>query len=353
MRNIRYLLFSLLSVCALFPALCTEAQGVAARPESSAAAALPGTWSQLFAATSPLHRTVASLKADGATVLPQSALHALWKQGIANQDLSVASWMFPVYLSTASDPVRIFHCTNAWGSNQLYHCNADGLSVHLPRGALPEQQSDAHIGIIDTTLNLEVDGWGCKVSSSAVSCDWGGKYPLGGSGLENSGSNAVHAGFAAGLFVVTAQELADGKIDHALGLLTHCLNNPTVYPADQHPATDASCGGTGAPSYGNLLHLLRTPEQIAHRGGSPECRSILTALATYGAYAMDTGNAGLAILTQHQLSYSAIGKDNLWETRILPDLNAGGDAKGSWWNSCLNHLSATDFELLQIPVGSY
>ena len=311
-------------------------------------APLPWIYSQVFSDTSPFHATVTSLKASGATTLPQTAMESLWSQGVANQDLSAASWMFPVYVSSANDPLKTFTCTK-WGA-----CNANGLAIHVPSGALPEAQSDGHIGIIDTVLNREVDGWQCAVTSSNVNCSWGGSYNLGGSGLENSGSEAVHGGFAAGLFVITAQELLNGKIEHALGMLTSCLNDPTVYPADQANGTDQSCGGTGAPSYGNLVHLTWTANQISASPYSAECKAVLTALSTYGAYTFDTGNGGLALLTQHQFSYTAAGQPtNPWASKILPDLVAAGDASGTSWNSCLNHLSASDFELLQIPAGSY
>lgn len=327
------------------------ANGGSSTPPSTApsfVSPLPWVYSQVFSSTSPFHATVATLKASGATTLPQTAMQSLWAQGVANQDLSTASWMFPIYVSSASDPVKTFTCTK-WGA-----CTANGLTIHVPNGAMPEAQADGHIGIIDTALNREVDGWQCAVTSSNVNCSWGGSYSLGGSGLENSGSGAVHGGFAAGLFVITAQELLNGKIDHALGLLTNCLNDPTVYPADQASGSDQSCGGTGAPSYGNLVHLTWTADQISASSYSPECKTVLTALSSYGAYAFDTGNGGLAVLTQHQFSYTATGQpSNPWTKTILPDLAAAGDASGTSWSSCLNHLSSSDFELLQIQSGSY
>jgi hypothetical protein len=316
-------------------------------PGPTFTAPLPWVYSQIYSSASPFHTTVASLKSGGATVLSQSVMDALWSQGVASQDLSEASWMFPVYVASASDPIKTFTCTK-YGS-----CSADGMQVHVPSGALPEAESDGHIGIVDTTQNVEVDGWQCTVGASSVDCSWGGKYAFGGNGIENTGSNAVHAGYAAGAFLITAQELTNGEIDHALGMLANCLNDPTVFPADQHSGTDSPCGGAGPPSYGNLIHLLWTPDQIAASGYSTECRTILTALATYGAYTVDTGNGGLALLTQHQYSYTAIGEANPWQTSILPDLVVAGDASGTYWNSCLNRLGSSDFEILQIAPGSY
>lgn len=310
---------------------------------------LPWVYSQVFSSASPFHTTVATLKANGAATLPQSAMDSLWGQSVANQDLSITSWMYPVYVGLATDPVKTFTCANQWGA-----CGANDLQIHIPSGAVPEPQADAHIAILDTTQNVEVDGWACTVTASAVTCQWGGSHAFGGTGLENVGSTSVKAGYAAGLFAITAQELLNGHIDHALGINTNCLNDPTVYPADQNAGgTDESCGGTGPPSYGNMVHLLWTPSQIASSAYSLECKTVLTALATYGAYTYDTGNGGLALLAQHQLSYTAVGQTSPWADRIIPDLQASGDASGTYWQSCLNRLSAADFELLQIKAGNY
>jgi len=345
--------FALLAISAVAVTGCsgkaTSTPVVPTPPVTTITPPLPWVYSQIFSSASPFHTTVAALKANGAVVLPQAAMTSLWSQGISNQDLSITSWMYPVYVSQSSDPVKTFTCAIPGAA-----CDANDVQIHIPAGAVPEPQSDAHIAILDTTQNLEVDGWACTVSPSTVACQWGGEHPFGGTGLENVGSTSVKAGYAAGLFEITAQELLNGHIDHALGLNTNCLNNPTVYPADQHAnGTDESCGATGPPSYGDMVHLLWNPAQISASSYSPECKTVLTALATYGAYTFDTGNYGLALLTQHQLSYTAVGQVSPWATTIIPDLKAAGDANGTAWQSCFNHLSPSDFELIQINPGTY
>lgn len=199
---------------------------------------------------------------------------------------------------------------------------------------------------------VSVDGWQCSFGTSSLNCTWGGAFAFGGSGITNNGSTGNHAGYSGGIMLITAQELIDGRIDHALAMNTQCLNNPSVYPADRsNGGTDQSCGGSGPPSYGDLIHLLWTPAQIAASAYSSECKTILTALATYGAFAKDTGNLGLSITAQSALSFTALGLPDPWTTTIVPHLRAAGDASGSTWSSCLNRLSASSFELLQIPAG--
>jgi hypothetical protein len=255
--------------------------------------------------------------------------------------------MFPVYVASSSDPLRTISCTG-YG-----RCNAHGLQIHVPNGAQQEPHSDGHIAIIDPANGIEFDGYQCSVGST-LSCMWGGKYALGGNGIANNASDAIHGGYAAGVMTITAQELLNGYIGHALGMNTTCLNNPSVYPADLSAGgTDKSCGWTGAPSYGNLIHLTLSASQIAATSHSAECKTILTALANYGAYTYDTGNQGLSLVTQSTLSYSAIGKSSPWTTTILPHFAAAGEAYGTYWKGCFSGLNSSNFELIQVASGSY
>ncbi len=305
---------------------------------------LPGVWSQVFTGLSPFHETVAHLKAVGASTLSQSAMNTLWSQGVSQQDLSPSGYYSPIYVSSASDPVMTFTCTG-YGL-----CNANGAQIHVPKNAKIEPHSDGHIGIVDTAKGIEYDGWACSFGTASLNCTWGGLFPFTGSGLAANGNSANHAGFTS-LFIITPQELANGHIDHALGINTVCLNGMGVYPAALG-ATDQGCGGSGAPVYGDLVHLLWTPAQIASSAYSNECKTILTALATYGAYTKDTGSDGLSLSVNASLAYTALGQTDPYATTILPHLRAAGDANGTYWASCLNRLAASDLELLQIPSGS-
>src|ERR1700756_5149029 len=79
-------------------------------PPSTITAPLPWVYTQVFSSGSPLHVTVAAQMANGAKKLSATAMSALWSQGVANQDLSDKSWMFPVYVSQASDADKVFTC---------------------------------------------------------------------------------------------------------------------------------------------------------------------------------------------------------------------------------------------------
>ena len=315
-------------------------------------ASTSGFYSTLFAATSPLRMTVAQHKANGAQTLAASAMTSLWNQGRAYQPLGDAR-QFPIYLAKSSDPLVTISCSQYGGQ-----CYGTGTKVHVPSTATHQQVNggDNHIIVVDPTLGLEWDGWQC--ANATASCSWGSLYTLGSSGIHgpgnHPGSEGVHGGYAIALFSIQPGEIAQGHIDHALGFNTVCLNNPTVYPADTAAGgTDSSCGGTGPPSYGDLLHLTWTPAQIAASAYSTSCKVVLTALATYGGYTYDDGNTpGIELQSTSSLAWTSNGASDPWAP-IRSDMKAAGDSDGTSWGSCLNRLSASSFELLQIKAGSY
>jgi hypothetical protein len=310
------------------------------------------TYAQLYSSASPFRTAVAQHKANGATIFPPSAINALWGQGIAYEPIGDARQL-PIYSASASDPLVKIRCT-AYGGG----CYGSGTSIHVPSAAAHQQvnSGDNHILVVDRTLGLEWDGWQC--ANATATCAWGSLYTLGSSGLhgpgDHPGNEGVHGGYAVGLFSLQPAEIAQGHIDHALGLNVPCLNDPTVYPADtQAGGSDESCGGNGPPAYGDLLHLTWTPARIAASAYSAECKTVLTALATYGAYTYDTGNTpGIELQSESSLAFTALGLADPWAT-IRTNMRAAGDSDGTNWSSCLNRLRASDFELLQIPAGNY
>jgi hypothetical protein len=294
-----------------------------------------------FGSGSPFHQTVAQLKANGATVDPQSEMTNLWNQSVVNYGLG-QNRQIPVYVASASDPAKTISCTG-YGA-----CDGNGKQIHVPASAVPQGIGDSHIIIIDPTNGYEFDGWRCK-NGTTFSCTWGGLFNIGGNGIHNDGSEGVHGGYAVGLFFLTPAEIASGHIDHALGLNSNCLSNPNVYPADQNNGgSDQTC--SGAPHYGSLVHLTWTPTQIASSAYSNSCKTILTALATYGAYLYDTGNGGLELASVGSGTFT--GTTNQWAP-VIADMQSAGDSSGGDWRSCLNRLSASNFEVLTLKSGAY
>lgn len=313
---------------------------------------LPWVWTQLWSASSPMRLTVATQKALGATVVPQTYMNALWNQGTANNS---TAQQIPVYVAQSTDPVLTVSCTDFGGG-----CDAAGVRIHVPSYALPQgglrtapQTSDRHMTVIDQYSSngpIEVDCWQTQLAGNGtMSCSWAGSFALGGLGTDNGGEG-VHFGRPVSSYFLSGQEIVNGHIDHPLGINAVCLNSPDIYPAQTFTGTDGPCDGSAnPPHYGNLIHLLWSQAQIQASSYSQPCKVILTALATYGAYLDDTGNTGNQLRVENELSYtanSATASLDPWP-QIQSQLNAAGDGSGSNWSSCLNRLGASDFEMLQ------
>jgi hypothetical protein len=306
---------------------------------------LPWVYTELWSPSSPFRKTVSIQKAIGATVLDHKYMDALWNQGIATNKTAD---VMPIYLAQKSDPLLRTVCTN-YGGN----CNAKNVEVHVPAYAVAQQAVDGHLTVIDQYAPsgpIEVDCWQTVIARSRLACSWAGVFALGGTALD-AGGEGIHAGMAVTAVFLVGQEIVNGHIDHALAINAACLNDPMVFPSNTRGQTDTSCDKSrNPPHYGDLVHLLLAPEQIASSAYSAPCKTILTALALYGAYLDDTGDNGLQLHAQNELSYTAnpaTRSANPWPA-IQAQLDAAGDGSGTHWMSCLNRLHASDFELLEL-----
>jgi hypothetical protein len=352
-------------------------------------------YSTAFTGNTPFHHTVAQLMAAGAKIVSNASNNMAANylaQGIGqNQPLRLhgGGSVGPLYISQKTDPAYTFSCP-AYGN-----CNATGRTVHYPAGAHAHTDSDHHLSTVDYGSGEEVDGWGgyspdsggtcdgvldptaacpypCNLSPGSngspgsVNCSWGGVYKLGGSGLSTVPGHSGNAGgYAFGLMNITAGEILQGRIDHALGIAQSCLDPNTVYPSD-HPGTDAKCSGNTPPyynnfnepqpSYGNLIHL-KSSVDITTLAASTSCRTILTALQTYGAYTADNnGKYGISLnLEDAAGQYGGNVPANPWFSTILPDMVAHGDASDTnnpnspfVYGSCLGKVTPDDIEIIQI-----
>ena len=297
----------------------------------------------------------------GARVLSPTIAAHYWAQSVAtninpaNPDAGVS----PTYVVRSGDPAYTFMCPE-YGT-----CNASGTTVHYPVGAAPSAGSDHHLVSFDTVYaHAEVDGWGgdtkhpCSLtagsagSNGLVNCSWGGTFPFSGSGLGTDSSASTAGGYAYGLMDISAQELLNGHIDHALGIGQSCLDNGGVYPAGVGRNTDSACPANLEPNavYGDLIHL-KSSVNVASLGYSPYCRAVVQALQTYGAYTADN-NGGWGIGLEYEFPNNPAYATDPWNKTIFPSMAAGGDGTGSGTNfrfsGCLQRISAADIEVIQI-----
>jgi hypothetical protein len=209
----------------------------------------------------------------------------------------------PVYWSNRNDPVVTVRCTGS------YSCERN-LRVHIPPGARPEQQSDAHMTVIDQAVGREYDFWRASAPEHGViTVSAGNSIPIGagiGTGIGAVGE-AANLGLAGGL--IRGAELMRGRIDHALVTTVACVQARDVWPASGHG--DALCpGGDPGPHFGTLLQLAMSKAQIAATNAPPWQRAVMTAMARYGVYVVDTnapGDTELSLISEDDLSYTAFG----------------------------------------------
>jgi hypothetical protein len=125
-------------------------------------------------------------------------------------------------------------------------------------------------------------------------------------------------------------------IKHPLIVTVPCTNADGATVGYSYPATGGwgeACGdywnetGTGAPMLGQLIRLNLTDAQIAASPAPTWQKTIMTALAHYGAYIEDTDgtyNSGIDIISQDSGSWTDIGQPDQWAALAKQDGNANG-----------------------------
>jgi hypothetical protein len=223
----------------------------------------------------------------------------------------------PVYFAQPGDPIYQLRPTEPWGRNPIA-----GARIAIPAAARPAAGGDGHMTVA-TTDGWEYDFWRAQApppGGGVLSFAWGGRVRILGSGLDGDATAAHFAGLAG---VVRPEELAAGRIDHALFIVLKCTGSGSsfrygvrqgpsrwigsyVYPAQ---AGGATCGGQdpNLPPLGARFQLAMSRAQIAALGVPRWKRAILEALARYGGYVGDTGGPGFAIAMQSSATYTSFG----------------------------------------------
>jgi hypothetical protein len=262
----------------------------------------------------------------------------------------------PVYFARTTDPLVRLRATRPWGRNPL-----TGRRIRVPAGARPAAGDDAHMAIVQPD-GWEYDLWGVRHaprSGVALRFAWGGRLRIDGSGV---GGAATAADFGALAGIVRPEELAAGRIDHALFIVLRCTSNTSAFgagaraarPEDRgsafvHPARKGGRRCTSrdadAPPMGARFQLAMTDAEIGALGLPRWKRAIVTALARYGGYVGDTGGAGFGIVMLSGSTYTSFGEsDRLVDVARRAGIRAQGSeyrfdlASGIDWGKRLRVL---------------
>ncbi len=269
-----------------------------------------------YSASSPFNTALAAgtaLAPDSAQIV-QSWL-ATWSSGgsstprfaVGNAD-SREDYDHPVYYGQPGDPTYTVHCAESWG-----RCPVEGMQIHVPGAASPAGGSDGHMAVIDQSSGWEYDFWQVRQKpegGGTLTVSWGGRTRIDGEGL-GSPATAANFGLAAG--IIRPQELAAGRIDHALFMVVKCTNGRAVWPAASN--SGRSCASMGlsdanAPAMGQHFFLDMSEAQIDALAEPAWQRTILRAMARYGLYVGDTGGGFLKI--ESGSSYTSFGLTDPW-----------------------------------------
>jgi hypothetical protein len=258
----------------------------------------------------------------------------------------------PYFFSSASDPLYTISCAR---NCNLAGQNVNGQSVHIPCGARPADGSDHHLAVIDQIAGVEWDFWAVETDLSrcaggTLRVGLAGQASMSGDGT-GSCADAVCTALTAG--IIREQELASGRIEHALFMVDHTCNGTTVYPG----WTPNTCGGTNstAPAVGQWFKLDLTPSQIQTLSGISDWqKTILTAVSVYGMFVGDQGsNGAFELQTDSPATYA--GTTNPWigwasgqTSRPNNNIDSGGGTlslklgAGLPANFWASHLQAVD-----------
>jgi hypothetical protein len=251
--------------------------------------------------------------------------HYGWTFGPSGGGLSVGGGSRPVFFASPSDPTMKIVCKNDFGSRSC--TGADGVNVagrriNVPNGAAAQSGSDAHLTVIETATGAEYDFWDASIQGSTIVAGDGSVVNVNaGTGI---GANGDAANLALSGGLLRPSELASGEIDHALVVTVPCTDGNGANVGFSWPASGGwgeACGDywnestSGAPELGQLLRLNMTDQQIAGSSAPTWEKTIMTALAHYGAYVEDTDgsyNSGIDIITQDPASWTDLGAPDEW-----------------------------------------
>jgi hypothetical protein len=230
----------------------------------------------------------------------------------------------PVYWARASDPVVSVSCRN--------NRECAGVSrLHMPAGATADRNSDGHLTVVDQSSHTEYDFWQASgpyhgvLSASAASA-----IPIGpgaGTGLGGR-AEAADLGLLGGL--LRGQELSAGRINHALVTTVECVQWRDVWPSPAYGHGDMICPGGAGPHLGSLLQLNMSAAEIAATHAPAWQRAVMSAMARYGVYVVDTNGSNdpeMDLVEESDQSYTSFGVAGALQS-FVRSTGSGGGAQG-------------------------
>jgi hypothetical protein len=202
--------------------------------------------------------------------------------------------LVPASAITSSTPRYDVRFTKAWGADP-YGTN----TVAIPRGIKIPPGSDGHVAVLDPVTGQAYGIWQARYDSvtDTWSGSWGGRTPINGNGIDQTGS-ATATGISVAAGVVTAAELeaaiaANTGLNHALVFSTDIAGPGFVGPAIKSDGTNIAGVATPIPE-GSRIQLDPSINVDAIPNITAGETVIAKTLQTHGAYVVDQGAARMA-----------------------------------------------------------
>jgi hypothetical protein len=270
------------------------ALGVLALALPAPGGGVPVEASRTAVRTSVLERPLAGragIVADSAAIVRRSILPFVGTANLAGSD----TWGISVVRAGPGDPMRVVRLFS-WGYGSPHR-----IAFRIPDWAQPSTGSDHHLAVIDG--DSELDLWGA-VRQADGSWRAGSRTIVSGTPVAGK-EGATASGLALTAGLLRPEEIAQGRIDHALAFTTPYVRNRVVPPAVKG---DGRQRDPLAMPMGT--HIQLDPNTDITRLPRPE-RIIARALKVYGAYLVDTGGS-LAIRAEAGIGRARTGTRDIW-----------------------------------------
>jgi hypothetical protein len=159
--------------------------------------------------------------------------------------------------------------------------------VPIPAAARPDPAGDAHLAVLDRRTGCEYDFWKARKHGSTWSAAWANSLRTSGSGILPRGLSARGSGFALLGGLIWPEELARGRIDHAL-IFSYPHTSAAGFVA---PATESDGRSEQPDAIPEGARLQLDPSlDVDSLMLPPYERTIARALQRYGMYLADTSS---------------------------------------------------------------
>jgi hypothetical protein len=280
---------------------------------------------RLFAATSPWNVPASGSADPGSDTMIVSGRRGSLIDSLAGagRTLDIAGtddypdYGIPVFEADASTPrVAVADTYGWWGGGFA--------AVPVPVAAMPARGTDHHLCIVDRASHTLWEFWEMtKAPGGGWTAGAGVTFDLTGPGYQSEpnrlGARAYGGSAAAGL--IRYDEMRAGQIKHALAM-AYAWTRGTAYArgvgvdgktqniaSHNDNVADADRNTAANIPEGARLRLRPSVDLAARCGTNAACRTIGTALATYGAYMVDTAGVTTLVaevLTDRHLSWTGV-----------------------------------------------